>query len=47
MAMVATPAGLELYVRWNSLEGMHYSIWREMDQNWIQIQDDYQYLQAW
>ena len=47
MAMVATPAGLELYVRWNSLEGIHYSIWREMDQNWIQIQDDYQYLQAW
>ena len=47
MAMVAAPAGLELYVRWNSLEGMHYSIWREMDQNWIQIQDDYQYLQAW
>lgn len=47
MAMVATQAGLELYVRWNSLEGMHYSIWREMDQNWIQIQDDYQYLQAW
>ena len=46
MAMVATPEGLELYVRWNSLEGMHYSIWREMDQNWIQIQDDYQYLQA-
>ena len=47
MAMVATPAGLELYVRWNSLEGIHYSIWREMDQNWIQIQDDYQYLRAW
>ena len=47
MAMVATPAGLELYVRWNSLEGIHYSIWREMDQNWIQIQDDYQNLRAW
>lgn len=47
MAMVATPEGLELYVRWNSLEGIHYSIWREMNQNWIQIQDDYQYLQAW
>ncbi len=47
MAMVATPAGLELYVRWNSLEGIHYSIWREMNQNWIQIQDDYQYLQAY
>ena len=47
MAMVATPAGLELYVRWNSLEGIHYSIWREMDTEWIQIQDDYQYLQAY
>lgn len=47
MAMVATPAGLELYVRWNSLEGIHYSIWREMDTEWIEIQDDYQYLQAW
>ncbi len=47
MAMVAAPQGLELYVRWNSLEGIHYSIWREMNQNWIQIQDDYQYLQAW
>ncbi|MBR5087469.1 MAG: hypothetical protein IKX31_10740 [Muribaculaceae bacterium] len=47
MAMVATPAGLELYVRWNSLEGIHYSIWREIDSEWIQIQDDYQYLQAW
>lgn len=44
MAMVATPAGLELYVRWNSLEGIHYSIWREIDYQWIQIQDDYQYL---
>ena len=47
MAMVATPAGLELYVRWNSLEGIHYSIWREIDTQWIQIQDDYEYLQAW
>ena len=47
MAMVATPPGLELYVRWNSLEGMHYSIWREFDTQWIQIQDDYEYLQAW
>ena len=47
MAMVAAPAGLELYVRWNSLEGIHYSIWREMDTEWIQIQDDYQYLQAY
>lgn len=47
MAMVAAPDGLELYVRWNSLEGIHYSIWREMDTEWIMIQDDYEYLQAW
>ena len=46
MAMVAAQEGLELYVRWNSLEGMHYSIWREIDDIWIQIQDDYEYLQA-
>ena len=46
MAMVAAPDGLELYVRWNSLEGIHYSIWREMDTEWIMIQDDYEYLQA-
>ena len=44
MAMVATPAGLELYVRWNSLEGINYSIWREIDSQWIQIQDDFQFL---
>lgn len=47
MAMVAAPEGLELYVRWNSLEGIHYSIWREVDTQWIMIQDDYEYLQAW
>ncbi|MBP5688803.1 MAG: hypothetical protein J6X22_09220 [Muribaculaceae bacterium] len=46
MAMVSAPDGLELYVRWNSLEGIHYSIWREMDTEWIMIQDDYEYLQA-
>ena len=47
MAMVAAPNGLELYVRWNSLEGIHYSILREVDKNWIMIQDDYQYLMAY
>ena len=46
MAIVAAPDGLELYVRWNSLEGIHYSIWREIDSQWIQIQDDYEYIQA-
>lgn len=47
MAMVSAPEYLELYVRWNSLEGIHYSIWREIDTQWIQIQDDYEYLRAW
>lgn len=47
MAMVATQEGLELYVRWNSLEGIHYSIWREYCNQWIQILDDYEYLAAY
>lgn len=47
MAMVAADAGLELYVRWNSMEGMHYAIWRECVDQWITIQDDYQYLIAY
>lgn len=46
MAIVGTPVGLELYVRWNSMEGIHYSIWREMGNEWITILDDYQYLIA-
>lgn len=44
MAMIACDAGLELYVRWNSMEGIHYAIWREYEDQWITIQDDYQYL---
>ena len=47
MAMVACEAGLELYVRWNSMEGMHYAIWREFWDQWITIQDDYEYLIAY
>ncbi|MBR5101514.1 MAG: hypothetical protein IK092_00135, partial [Muribaculaceae bacterium] len=47
MAMVACEAGLELYLRWNSYEGIHYAIWREMGSQWIAIQDDYEYLMAY
>lgn len=47
MAMMATEAGLELYVRWPSYEGIHYSIWREVWNQWVTIQDDYQYLMAY
>ena len=47
MAMISTPMGLELYVRWNSMEGIHYAIWREYWDQWITIQDDYEYLVAY
>lgn len=47
MAMMSTPMGLELYVRWNSMEGIHYAIWREYWDQWITIQDDYEYLVAY
>lgn len=47
MAMVACEQGLELYVRWNSMEGMHFAIWREYYNEWITIQDDYEYLVAY
>lgn len=46
MAMVDASEGFELYVRWNSLEGIHYSIWREYCYQWIQVLDDYEYLAA-
>lgn len=47
MAMVAAPAGLELYVRWGSLEGMHYDIWREVADQFITIQGGYHYTMAY
>lgn len=46
-AMVDTPAGMELYVSYPSLEGIHYSIWRELYDTWVQIQDDYRYIMAY
>lgn len=47
MAMIAGETGLELYVRWPSLEGIHYSIWREVADQWITITDDYHYVMAY
>ena len=47
MAMMACDEGLELYVRWPSYEGIHYSIWREVQGQWLILQDDYQYLTAY
>ena len=46
MAMMATDAGLELYTRWSSLEGIHYSIMREFMDQFVFVQDDYQSLVA-
>ena len=47
MAMMASENGLELYTRWNSLEGIHYTIMREYWDQFIILQDDYQYLMAY
>lgn len=47
MAMVATPAGLELYVSWHSFEGCHYDIWREVADQFVMVQSDYHYIMAY
>ena len=47
MVMAATEKGLELYVRWSSLEGTHFSIWREVADQFITVQDDYHYIMAY
>ena len=47
MAMWGSPAGLEIAVRWNSMEGTHYSILREYGAKMQLVYDDYQYLQAY
>ena len=47
MVMAATPAGLELYVRWYSLEGVHFDIWREVADQWMVIKGDYHYVMAY
>ena len=46
MAMVACQAGLELYVRWYSFEGIHYDIWREVADQWVTLQGSYHYVEA-
>lgn len=47
MVMAATPQGLELYVRWHSLEGVHYDIWREVEDQWMTIVGNYHYVMAY
>ena len=46
MAMVAADSGLELYVRWPSNDGLHYSILREYMNEFIYIQDDFENMVA-
>ncbi len=47
MVMTDTKAGFEIYVRYRSLEGMHYNIWREIADQWIIIQGGYHYIMAY
>ena len=47
MVMTDTKSGFELYVRYHSLEGMHYDIWREVADQWMIIQGDYHYIMAY
>ncbi len=47
MAMVSTPVGLELYVRWGSLEGVHYDIWREVADQFVTVMGTYHYTMAY
>lgn len=47
MAMWGSPAGLEIAVRWHSLEGTHYSILREYGAKMQIVSDDYQYEMAY
>ena len=43
MCIMQTPVGLELYVRWSSMEGTHYSVWREVGTRMVNIIDEYHY----
>ena len=47
MCMMGTDEGLELYAVWPSMEGTHYSVFREIGQSWIIISDDYEYNGAY
>ena len=43
MAIMATDQGLELYVRYNSMEGTHYVVYRVVGNALVTMQDDYDY----
>ena len=43
MAIMDGPMGLELYVRYNSMEGTHYCVWREVGKAMISVIDQYLY----
>ena len=47
MVIADTNAGIELYVRYRSLEGMHYDVWREVADQWMVIQADSHYIMAY
>ncbi len=47
MVMTDGKAGFELYVRYHSLEGTHYDIWREVAGQWLTIQGAYHYIMAY
>ncbi|MBP5689100.1 MAG: hypothetical protein J6X22_10750 [Muribaculaceae bacterium] len=47
MVIADTKAGIELYVRYRSLEGMHYDVWREVADQWMVIQADSHYIMAY
>ena len=47
MAMWGSPKGLEIAVRWPSLEGYHYSILREEGNKMVIAEEEYQYFGAY
>ena len=47
MCMMGTEEGLELYAVWNSMEGIHYSVIREVGQALIIVSDDSEYTGAY
>ncbi|MBR3303503.1 MAG: hypothetical protein IKI67_04895 [Bacteroidales bacterium] len=47
MCIFDTPQGVEMLVRWNSREGIHYSIFREIGAKWVIVIEDYQYTGAY
>lgn len=45
MAMTASEQGFEFYCRWPSMEGTHYSIYREVMDHFVLVSDEYEYWQ--